>query len=456
MKKSFNYKNFNTQDWPLPVLRNIANKLGFKKIPRNKMELYNKIYQIFVKNKDITIQIDIDTCQNTVDTKKPEKGLCPIHFPYKGTNLHGDICCFKKREYKLGDKKEKYGLRKKVVKHEKHDQLLRQLLERSAINYFNNNYFSADSRSKKLFPSTRRVEEKYFDQKDFFYKPMHLKKVLPTYNLVFYDLETTGLIVDSNMPDITQIVIYKPLQNKILNQYVRPTKQIDQKAAEITGIYDTFKYGDTVLTKTDIYKQLLNSRKKEIQMSMDKYDLDVKPEIHKEIVEELRKDYGIVSFENEKTFDKHIEKIYSFIQEKKDITFMIAHNGLFFDEPILKHHFKKNNKQFYLDDIVFIDTYDFIMYSAPVKWTHKLENLYNDYYEKYRNEKRLTKWHDAETDVRGLWYVVKSVFLEIWDRNDNDFIIAKLIEYYYQSQLDKMNQSYIKKVAPFIFKTKES
>lgn len=55
-------------------------------------------------------------------------------------------------------------------------------------------------------------------------------------SIVILDLETTGLIEDDNIPDITQIAAVEFNSEEIFCKYVRPEKKISSVAQKLTGI----------------------------------------------------------------------------------------------------------------------------------------------------------------------------------------------------------------------------
>lgn len=136
-----------------------------------------------------------------------------------------------------------------------------------------------------------------------------------------------------------------------------------------------------------------------------------------------------------------------------DITIMVAHNSNF-DETMLKKEYNYANKKI-PSNIIFIDSLDMFRTwlsgehyninpttKKPVKATFKLSTNIDDPIE-YRNKDLYYRYfgcmmsnaHDAMGDVEGLWNIIQQFFLNIWGRNEDWFMIKKMLELHYISEI---------------------
>lgn len=89
------------------------------------------------------------------------------------------------------------------------------------------------------------------------FKPIVLPTGQPTY--IAFDLETTGLIQDGQIPHITQVAATEPKSGKAFNMYVLPTLPISDKAQEVTGLRmvdHKMQYNGTNVEAYSIYEAL--------------------------------------------------------------------------------------------------------------------------------------------------------------------------------------------------------
>lgn len=177
------------------------------------------------------------------------------------------------------------------------------------------------------------------------------------YKLIFFDLETTGLIVGDEIPEITQIAAYDPYSNEVFSRFVRPLGEIPREVSIITRIY---KSNGT--SEDEYYK------------SLDYVDVSEAREVG-DVLNEFR---GIFLEEDPET-----------------LIIMIAHNGDNFDNIILDKYLGGLP-----DNAVYFDSLNYFRVKLPLQ-KHNLGKLYT-----YYTGNEISGAHNALYDTYALYEVM--------------------------------------------------
>lgn len=233
---------------------------------------------------------------------------------------------------------------------------------------------------------SRQTKQKYMDT----YGKNNIK-------LLIWDTETTGINKDDR---IVELAIFDVTNNKTYNQRFKPEQiEMSSIASQITGI------------ETD---HLIN----------------------------------------EPLFKDKMKEIEEFIiGDGSQIPVMVAHNSKF-DERMLYREYTINNIEL-PKGIVFVDSMELFktwlsgndyhineITRIAEKGTFKLsttetdnesyrgKDLYYRYFNKYMDSS-----HNALADVMGLWDLLKIFYLKIWGRNEEWFMIKKMLELTFISEI---------------------
>lgn len=380
-----------------------------------------------------------DSYRNNCESKRrPKNGKCNASHPYRGKTNKGFACCYVKPQYKS----------KRVLDHsvgERYDSNIKALFDKGILK-------RKIPKSKKAF--TELIKDgvaKYIN------KNINKKDV----QLIVWDLETTGLPRRRGgvlvQPDIVQIALKNISTGEAADTLIRPLKRIDLGASAITGItQDTVKNVGTFsqFVKSGMLHSYVHRHSNMLKKGMSIKALHSEREKYNLTIDQIQDllprgvTMGTPGMFNKRSVLEHmlneLRKQNPHVTGKDTDTQIIflAHNGNKFDEPVLRAEFERSGLQIPTNWIFADSYYMALSWLSPISTPNYKEGTL---YRRYVGQE-LEGAHNAIADVEGLWSVMKGMFKEVWKRNSNEFIIRKVLEYVFASQL--IDLKYLDTLAP--------